>query len=129
MQESYIKDLENALNDAQSSSNVDNSFSLDSRLVQQERPEHVTSPTTVNRSNDPLVENSTAELFVSRLKQIQESKRLPGPVDGQAELTSINSDAQRELTRVPTYEYFALNFDTLCKSLPHITPLVWLTTI
>jgi hypothetical protein len=67
----------------------------------------------------PVVENSTADLFVSKLKQIKITS--PGVFGVQSDRLRLPSDDGEVESKQPQdYEYFALNFDTLRKSLIHV---------
>jgi hypothetical protein len=63
------------------------------------------------------VENSTAELFVSKLKQIQISNSLPGARGAQSGSSRaqsyLHSDSEPVSMQPPKYEYVPLDFDTL----------------
>lgn len=120
VQESYLKSLEAAFVDpgtpARPSERPAHGSRQQTHVVSQEQPDRdpVTSPTLTRRPYDPLAENSTTELFVSRLKQIQKSNPASGQFGSQYDsLTSTEDELSGVSSKSPAYEYFALNFDTL----------------
>ncbi|KAL3711793.1 hypothetical protein TMatcc_000485 [Talaromyces marneffei ATCC 18224] len=71
--------------------------------------------TSASSSSAPLVENSTAELFVSKLREIQKSQSPSGsPSNSLLEGAGPPGDNNKPgLSKVRAYEYIALSFDTL----------------
>ncbi|KAI1370794.1 hypothetical protein F4677DRAFT_437509 [Hypoxylon crocopeplum] len=111
--ESYLKSLEGALAGPEPSDGARKRPYLDSSYVPQEGLVRDTDLTIARRPLDPLVENSTVEFFVSKLKQIQKLTPAPGTLGTQPESSaSPDDEANRESTQSQTYEYFALNSDT-----------------
>ncbi|KAF4965348.1 hypothetical protein FSARC_6843 [Fusarium sarcochroum] len=71
-------------------------------------PQGVTSGPSPRQPFDPVAENPDANVFVSRLKEIQFSHLSPhSDTHAQSDYSDLSS------THPPRYEYFGLNFDTL----------------
>ncbi|KAI0161791.1 hypothetical protein GGR52DRAFT_586018 [Hypoxylon sp. FL1284] len=107
--ESYLKSLESALAESGPSD------------VGKEYPDNAlrdglardAETACAHRPLDPLVENSTVELFVSKLKQTPKLKQSSGTLGSRTRSSfSHDGDVKRESTTSPMYEYFALNYDT-----------------
>lgn len=112
--ESYLKNLEDALAESGPSSGAKKRHVVDLGHAPQDDPVgRDTETTPVRRPLDPLVENSTVEVFVSKLKQIPKLKHSPGTLGSQtASSPSYTGELRHEPTKSQLYEYFALNYDT-----------------
>ncbi|XXG99250.1 hypothetical protein Hte_005587 [Hypoxylon texense] len=111
--EGYLKSLEGALAESGPSVNARKRRNVDPGHAPQDGVSRDADTTLARRPLDPLMENSTVELFVSKLKQIPKLKHSPGTLGGQTESTaSGDGDVKRESTKSQIYEYFALNYDT-----------------
>lgn len=103
--EGYLKSLEGAVAESR---NIDPGHATQDGVG---RDADMT--TLARRPLDPLVENSTVELFLSKLKQTPKLKLSPKTLVAQTESTaSCDVDVKRESAKSQIYEYFALNYDT-----------------
>lgn len=124
VRESYLKRLQSAAIDHEEIATATDRPHLDHRgnvRLETEKPEGSRGLARVSsRFVDPLVENSTAELFVSKLRDIQKSQDLLGPpATDQSEGSASSGDrANQGPSKPPPYEYIALSFDTLCMQVP-----------
>ncbi|KAM0549049.1 hypothetical protein ACHAPJ_009624 [Fusarium lateritium] len=87
--------------------------SSSTRQLSGNSPQEVTiSAPSSRQAFDPVAENPDADVFVSRLKEIQFSHLSPGALQANSETYARSDHSDISLTSPPRYEYFGLNFDT-----------------
>lgn len=109
--ESYLRSLECGVHNPRAIDNTANRPLLDSNPASEQRTTSNAALAGPRLSYDPVVENSTAELFVSKLKQIQGSNSSPG-VLGTCSDSLSPQIGEQGFTKPSKYEYFALSYDT-----------------
>jgi hypothetical protein len=111
--ESYLKNLEERLINPMAVTSAAQRPQLDSSHISQQGHSQFIGAEDPRRPFEPLVENSTAELFVSKLKQIRNSNTSPGKFGLQPpSRVSPGGESEQGPAPPPTYEYFVLDFDT-----------------
>lgn len=70
----------------------------------------------LKRTYDSLVENTTAELFVTRLKKVKKLHASMSPDQVFTAISESSSTAAPDVPRSLSYEYVALSYDNSCMS-------------
>jgi hypothetical protein len=132
VRESYLDQLRKAAIGHKQSVSAADHLVLDPRDNASSQTERIhespakSAHTFLSSSSAPLVENSTTELFVSKLREIHKSQSPSGSLSNSGlENPDLSGNNNKHALSTPrAYEYIALGFDTLRTHIQHCVALL-----